>query len=235
MDNNIGVFKIRSPVAGICSFIVGAVNVLLILYIIAIPAEQRFGPGNFYEFYAQNPLTYTLAWATISITGILCFAAILPAVNKKLNDYRNEWFQIASILATVGFAIMALKFLTLIGIAPQLTETYLSGDEIIKKVMVAQGLPQLDPHEWLAMACPGIWFITVNIIAFRKYAWNRIIAVFGLLIGIGYIFVVPASIFELELLDIVAAGIGAVSAPVWFIAMGILLLKRQQFGQTPSR
>lgn len=224
MENNVEVSTIKSRIAGICSIIVGAVNVLLALYIVAIPSEQRFAPGNFFESYTQNPLSYTLVWSTISITGVLCFAAILPAVNKKLK-FRSEWLKIASILATVGFAIMALKFLTLLGRAPELAEAYLAGDEITRRVIGAQGLPQLDPQEWLAMFCPAIWFFTVNAIAFRKRAWNRIIAAFGLLIGIGYISVTPATIFELELLDMVAAGIGAIAAPVWFISMGVLLLR----------
>jgi hypothetical protein len=179
------------------SITVGVINILMVLYIIAIPA-QRVGPDDF-----NTDLLYQVLWAVISITGVLCFAAILPAVNQKLKNFQSEWLQISSILALVGWAAMALKYLTLLG-----GQTH-----------------QLDPHDLLTMACPGVWFVTVNTIAFRKKVWSKIIAVFGLICGIAYISVPPASIFEFELLDIVAAGVGGIAAPVWFIGMGVRLLK----------
>lgn len=224
MENEIKISNAKSTIGGICSIIVGIINILLVLYIIAIPAEQRFAPGGFYETYTQNPLPSIVAWIMISITAVLSFAAILPAVNKKFK-ISSEWFQIVSILGMVGYVVMALKFITLLGTAPELSATYLSGDEMTKKALVAQGLPQLDPYELLAMVLPGIWFITVNIIAFRKKVWSKIIAIFGILIGVCYIFVTPATIFKIELLDMITAGIGAIAAPVWFISMGVLLLK----------
>lgn len=196
MDNRTKAAE-KSPIAGVCSIAVGMINALMVLYIVAIPA-QRVGPDGF-----DTDLLYRVLWAAISITGVLCFAAILPAVNKKLEDYPSEWLQIASILALVGWAAMALKYLTLLGGQTR----------------------QLDPHDLLTMACPGIWFVTANAIAFRRRVWSRIIAFFGLIIGIAYISVAPASIFELELLDMVAAGIGGIAAPVWFIGMGVRLLK----------
>ena len=220
-----GVLRERSPIGGICAIIVGIINVFLVLYIVAIPADQRFGPGSFYEFYIAHPATYTVVWTVVALTGLLCFAAVLPAVNRRLKDFKNEWFRIASILAIVGWAVMALKFFTLLGGAPTLAETYASGDELTRKVLDAVGLYQLDPYELLAMACPGLWLITVNTIAFRERIWNRVVTVFGMIIGVGYILVTPATIFELEMLDMVAAGLGAITAPVWFIYIGIRLLK----------
>ena len=187
----------KTPIAGVCSIAVGVINILMVLYIIAIPA-QRVGPDDF-----NTDLLYQVLWAVISITGVLCFAAILPAVNQKLKDFQSEWLQIASILALVGWAAMALKYLTLLGGQTR----------------------ELDPHDLLTMACPGVWFVTANTIAFRKKVWSEIIAVFGLICGIAYISVPPASIFELELMDMVAAGIGGIAAPVWFIGMGVRFLK----------
>ena len=73
----------RTPIAAVCSIAVGVINILLVLYIIAIPA-QRVGPDDF-----NTDLLYKVLWTVISITGVLCFAAILPAVNKKLKDLGN--------------------------------------------------------------------------------------------------------------------------------------------------
>ena len=215
----------RSPIGGICAIIVGIINVFLLLYVIAIPADQRFGSGSFYEFYIAHPANYTVVWTVIALTGLLCFSAVLPAVNRRLEGFRNEWSRIVSLLAIAGWMVMALKFFTLLGSAPALAETYLSGDELTRNTLDAIGLYQLDPYEFLAMACPGLWLITVNVIAFKERVWNRVVAVFGMVIGLGYIAVTPASIFELEMLDMVAAGIGAVTAPVWFIYIGIRLFK----------
>jgi hypothetical protein len=215
----------RSPIGGICAIIVGIINLFLVLYIVAIPADQRFGSGSFYEFYIAHPATYTVVWTVVGLTGLLCFSAILPAVNRRLEDFRNEWFRIVSLLAIAGWAVMALKFFTLLGSAPGLAEAYLSGDELTRNTLDAIGLYQLDPYELLAMTCPGLWLITVNVIAFHGKVWNRVIAVFGMVIGLGYIAVTPATIFELEMLDMVAAGLGAITAPVWFIYIGRLLFK----------
>lgn len=216
----------RSPIGGTCAIIVGILNIFLLLYIVAIPADQRFGSGSFYEFYVTHPATYTITWTVIALTGVLCFAAVLPAVNRKLDGIQTEWFRIVSLLATAGWVVMALKFFTLLGGAPELAKTYLMGDAFARNTLDTVGLYQLDPYELLAMACPGLWFITVNAVAIREKVWNRVIAVFGIVIGIGYIAVTPATIFEIELLDMIAAGLGAVTAPVWFIYIGIRLIKR---------
>jgi hypothetical protein len=187
---------VKTPLAGVFSIAVGVINILMALYIIAIPAQRAGTDSN-------TDLLYQVLWTAISITGILGFAAVLPAVNQRLKNFQGEWLQIASILALVGWAAMALKYLTLLG----------------------GQTGELDPLDLLTMACPGVWLVTANAMAFRKRVWSKVIAVFGVICGIAYISVTPASIFDIELLNLAAAGVGGIAAPVWFIGMGVRFLQ----------
>ena len=226
-----------SKLSGVCAIIIGLLNVLLILYMVATPAAQRYESGESFAFYSQNPLPLTVTWTVLVLTAVVSLAVVAPAVSDLVRHIHRDLVRITSILATVGWSVMALSFVNLLGKMPTLARTYMTGDSVTQKALVATGVPELDPHGWLMFVCPAIWFITVNILALRGGSWPLLLSWVGVLVGIGYLLTVPAGILGFEILNQVAIVLGATAAPVWYVWMGIRLFKNaagaRRLGVTP--
>jgi hypothetical protein len=225
----------RKPVAAVCCFIIGLLNISLLIYFLT-PAGARYESAIFYEEFLANPYFSFITWNMLVVTALLSAAAILPAANSRFTEEKEEkgleWLQLTGILAILGWGVLAASFLTLLGKVPDLATNYANGSPTVKEAIVAVGLPELDPHEVLAMGCPGIWFITVNSLAIKKKKWSPVLAAFGILAGVCYIATVFASLFVFEPLNYFAIGGGALAAPVWNIWLGIVFIRKEKTTDT---
>ena len=213
-----------SKLGGICAILIGVINVLLVIYVVFTPAEQRYGTGAFLEYYAESSVALSVAWVMLTTILVLVFA-VVPAVGDHLRSEGGEWIRAASVYAIVGFAVMAVSFLTLIGKASDLAQAYVTGDEATRAAMEAIGLPELDPNGWLMFGGAGVWMLTVSVIGLRSGKLHKLHSLIGIPCGLCYWATVFADIFTLEALNLVAAGGGAILAPIWYTWMGIRLLK----------
>ncbi len=216
-----------SKLGGMCAILIGTINVLLVIYVVFTPAEQRYGTGEFLRYYAESPLPLSVAWVMLTATSVLAFA-VVPAVGDYLRVEGGEWLRAAGIYAVVGFAVMAVSFLTLIGKAPDLAQAYVSGDEATRAAMAAVGLPELDPNGWLMFGGAGVWTLVVSVVGLRSGKLSKAHALLGIPCGLCYWATVFADVFTLEALNLIAAGGGAILAPVWHVWMGLRLLKASQ-------
>lgn len=217
--------KHNGKLGGTFSFLIGGLDVLLVIYLVGIPANQRYDMGQFFANYAQNPLVMNVAWILLAVTSIMGFA-VVPAVDKFVRSANNEeWVQTASIFGIVGFAISATSFLTLLGTTPKLAEAYVAGDSATQAAIVAIGLPQLDPFNVLVLGAVGIWLLIVNVLAWRSRKFRKLHAMAGIGLA-GFLWVaVLAAMIQSETLDMVAAGAGALLAPIWYLWMGVRLFR----------
>ena len=207
---------------GICSILIGVLDVLLVIYVVAIPAGQRYDPGQFLVNYAQNPVPMNVAWIVMAVTSIL---AVVPSVSALVRSESQELVRAASILGIVGFAVSAVSFLTLLGSTPGLAQAYMAGDTTTKEAIAAVGLPQLDPLNVLVLGGVGVWHLAVNVLALRDGELPKLHALIGVMLAIGLWLAVLAAIIQSERLDQIAAAAGALLAPAWYIWMGIRLIR----------
>ncbi len=223
---DVGLESKRAPakLGGTCAMIVGLLNVLLILYVVATPTEQRNDTATMLQFHAQNPAVYTVNWINLGLTAVLSLAAVAPAVSDLVHSESKELVRATTLLAIVGWAVMALSFLTLIGKTPELAHNYVTGDSVAQKALEATGIHQLDPQGWLIFGGPGIWWILVNVLAWRRRRWPRLLALVGILGGTCYLLTILAAVLRVEAFNLIAAGGGAIVSPVWHLWMGARLL-----------
>ena len=88
---------------------------------------------------------------------------------------------------------------------------------------------EIDPDGWFSFGGPGTWLIVMNLLALQNGRLTRFHAIAGILLGIGLWATVFAAAMEFEPLNLFAASVGAVLYPVWFIWMGIRLLRARSF------
>ena len=220
--------KIRNAgtLGGICALIIGLLNILLILYVVATSAPGRYEIGEFYKAYTQGEANVAkVNWTALVITAVLSLTVIVPTVSSLIKSDNTGFVRASSILAIVGWSVMAISFLNLLAIVPDLAHRYVTGDDTTRSALLAVGLPEIDPNGWLVFGGPGIWFLVVNIIALYARTWPKLLAWSGLLVGVFFLLTIPAAIYEIEPLNMIAAGGGAVFSPIWHIWIGIRLLK----------
>jgi hypothetical protein len=216
--------KQRSTLGAISAILIGMLDVLLVLYVVAIPADQRFDMGQFFINYAENPLGMSVAWIILATTSILALA-VVPAAGNLVRPKNEEWVRFASTLGIVGFAVAATSFLTMLGRAPGLAQAYVEGDRVTKAAIAAVGLPELDPLKVLVTGGVGVWYLVVNIVGWRGGSLNKFHALAGIVLALFHWQATLAMLIQAEILDVVAAGAGALLAPTWYVWLGVRLLR----------
>jgi hypothetical protein len=227
----LSVTRQSEKLGGVCALIIGFLNILLILYIVATSAPGRYDTGEFYRAYTQGEANVsTVNWVALVVTAVLSLAVIVPTVSNLIQSENPALVRAVTVLAIVGWAVMAISFLNLLSKVPDLASRYVNGDETTRTALVAVGLPEIDPDGWLLFGGPGIWFVVVNTLALFTLRWPRLLSWAGILVGVFFLCTIPAAILELEPLNMIAAGGGAIFSPLWHIWMGIRLLKFESLG-----
>ena len=212
-----------SKLGGICSILIGVLNVCLIIYVVVTPGPQRYDVGESLRYYAENPLGLSAAWIMMSVTAVLSYA-VIPVVSDLVRTTNRDWTRAATIYGIAGYTVLAASFLTLIASVPDLANAYVTGDEITRKAIVATGLPEIDPHGFLMFGGPGTWLLVVNILAMRSRKLPMPHALAGIVLGLSHWATVFADILDFEALNLTAAAGGALFYPIWFVWLGIRLL-----------
>ena len=164
------------------------------------------------------------AWIVMAFTSILALA-VIPAVKDDIKAKRETWMPFGNILGTVGFSVSAVSFLTMLGRMPAMAEIYVNSDISTKTAIAAVGVPQLDPYNILVLGGVGIWYFIINVAALKMKRFAKLQGLIGIILGIFMWVAVLAAILRHELLDQVAAGAGAIAAPIWYVWLGIHLLR----------
>jgi hypothetical protein len=214
-----------NKLSGICSLLIGVLYIFLIIYAVAIPTGQRYEPGQFFMNYAQSPAAMSVAWIVMAATSILAIVIVLP-IGVLIHSEISEWMRLATSVGLVGFATATVSFLTMLGKAPGLAQAYIAGDSATRAAIAAIGLPQLDPWNVLVLGGVGTWLLVVNIYALQGRTLTRLHAVIGVGLAVFHLVAVVAAIIQSEGLDQIAAGAGAILAPIWYGWMGIRMYKK---------
>lgn len=166
---------------------------------------------------------YLLAFGAVSAL------AVLPTIQRRLKAGRHEALTWASTLAVIGFALTAINNFRQAALDDTLAKAYSVADAAVQKSMVINwvGLVELSPTGWIDYVGVGLWILTVSVVAWRKGAFNRLLNSVGLLAGSCYMLIVIANALGLEVLFRISVILGGVLAvPIWFIGMGLTLMRR---------
>lgn len=213
-----------SRLAGIAAVLIGLLNITLVIYVVVTPSEQRYDVGEGLRYFAENPLPLTITWLVFIIMAFLQYA-VIPVIADWVQDIDRDWTRFASILGIVGYTVMGASFLTMLGLVPEMAHNYVTGDEMMRTALVAQGMPEIDPHGFFMFGGPALWLIIVNILALRGKRLHKLHAAAGIALGLGHMGTVIADLFTLETLNLLSAGVGAIFYPIFFIWLGFRLLR----------
>lgn len=218
-----GVYESRgSKLGGVAAGLIGILNIVLVIYVIAATGDQRYDTAVFLEQFAESPLALSFAWIVFVITAVLAYA-VIPAVSDLLERVNRDWVRAATLYGIVGYTVLGVWAITLIRTVPDLAHNYVTGDAVTRASILAQGLPEIDPDGWFTFGGPGTWLIVMNILAMLNGRLSRIHGIAGILLGLSHWATVFGALLESESLNLIASAGGALLYPVWYIWLGVRL------------
>ncbi|WP_202080458.1 DUF4386 family protein [Caldalkalibacillus salinus] len=179
---------------------------------------------------------YFLSWA---LTGIFAIGAV-PMISNCFKQYNEALINWVSGLALIGFAVTIVANLRAMNIKPMMADVYVNGDPLFQDIIpTVDPWLLLDPFGYLTMGAVGLWLLTLNIVSFNDKQFSKVFNVIGLL-GAVCLFIGLIGANN-PMLSGIASGLGGmVFGPIWFIWMGIIMMRTseksvQTTGHKPNR
>ncbi len=213
-----------NKLGGIAAIIIGLLNVVIVIYFVFATGEQRADSQVFFVNFAENPLALSIAWIVFSASAVFSYA-VFPAVSDLMEGVHRAWARAATIYGIVGYTVLGVWAITLTRTAPKLAANYVSGDEVTRTALLAYGLPEIDPDGWFSFGGIGTWLIVMNVLALCGNRLPKVQAIIGILAGISAWATVFGALLDFEPLHLIASAGGALFFPVWFVWLGVRLMK----------
>ena len=125
-----------------------------------------------------------MLFANMAMIGVVSSFSVYRPQNHGL-------MTIVSSLAIIGFGIGMYQSVQDLSMVPYLADQYAKGDEVIRSVIIAMGVA--NPAIYIAtLGLPGIWFITVSLLAWNNPDIPKLLVLLGLMWGVGNIMTVIA-------------------------------------------
>lgn len=221
----------RSRFGALCSILLGLSYIVVgINFVALLPADQKGGvaPELVFPSFVQNPGPLSLqAWLFIG-GGMIGIAAAL-AIAEEIGSFSSLWVRWSTILACVGFSVTMLNDLWVAGLLPTMARQYVDGDAATKAAaVVVYPFLFLDPKGVLRFGVVGLWVLVISLIALRRRRAPQVLAYVGIAVAVLYWLLVLGALLASPLLTTLGAGLGGIiCAPIWFIGMGVHLLRVQ--------
>ena len=120
-----------SKLGGIAAILIGILNIVLVIYIVATPAASRYDAGEFFRYFSESPLALSIAWIVFTITAVLSYA-VIPVVSDLVQDVNRDWARAATIFGIVGYTVLGVWAITLTRTTPDLAQNFIRGDEVTR-------------------------------------------------------------------------------------------------------
>jgi hypothetical protein len=219
--------KSVAKLGGVCSIIVGILYVMIGVTFLLVPAEQQGGIDDIAMFlpsFHQNPIAMTLLYVEFALGAILAIAAV-PAITGLVRAVNEGWARWTSNLAFLGFALVAIYYFQMIAIAPSQAAAFVAGDASTKAALVVP--TGVDPQFLLRYGTIGLWILVVSILALKGKMLPTLLSVVGIVSAVLYwvLAINDALGVATVVRPILAIAGGVIAGPIWFIWIGIRLLK----------
>jgi hypothetical protein len=224
---NGGLDKNTARLGAVCGTLAAIGYVALAIIYFMLPHNQR--PGGGYSegvFLRTGPQGYQLLmgemWA-ISLSAIFAIGAII-AVSEYMKRHNEGLVKYTTTLAIIGCSALAVTYLLDQWHTPQLLDGYQHLDASGRGVLEVIGTRHLDPQAIWGFGMVGLWFLVVNGLGLQKKVMPRWLALLGLVVGVAYLCVTVGRITVNANFIQLAASLGGVAGPIWYVSMGLFLV-----------
>ncbi len=223
-------------VGGICAILAGLASATTGATYILLPVEQSPGsiPAEFLASVGQNGSMLMLHYIAFIATALFGLGTI-PAISALAPSANAGLLQWVKALAYIGFAVTAISYQRQLEYVPILAARFLEGDELTKALMTGNimTLAGLDWYGFMRFGGVGLWILVVNLYAWRQGTIPTVLALLGISTALLYWCIVTSFAAGIGLLLMLGAGLGGtLIGPIWYIWMGVHLLR--EWGATQA-
>jgi Domain of unknown function (DUF4386) len=220
-----------SKLGGTCSILAGVTFIAFAGLLLLAPPEQVIDPytcrcaDKFLTSLAHTSMLYSAGLGLLALYGLLAIAAVL-AISASVRAGNEGWVRWTSTLAIIGLALNAIDALRAAALFPAKAAAYVQGDAAVKAALTAPGaLWSDDPQGWFKFGAVGFWVLVVSVLALRGGTWPWPLAFVGIGFALGSWLVVVGEVVQTQTPLTIVAGVAAILAPIWFIWLGLRLLR----------
>ncbi|NJN67349.1 MAG: DUF4386 family protein [Chloroflexaceae bacterium] len=225
--------KLRDPFGGVSAILLGVSYLFIGLAVMFNPVLRAPNTEEALRTLIAVPIWTQLETILFGV-GSLVGLAVVQAVSRRVEAVNLSLVQWASAVGMLAFALVAIKDFRSFTMVAEVQRLYREADPVVRMTFVELMTPitDLDPLGF-TYAGIGLWMTTVNVLAIRSGAWPRYLAYLGAPGGLMYVAIMIGRASGLMPLFLIAVMVGSLLGPVWYILMGMHLLRGGQ--PVPSR
>ncbi len=146
---------------------------------------------------------------------------IIPLTNVKLT--------LADLIPEKGSVVYDEdNFIRLAYLLPIRAKNFVEAEAELQQAMLGSNNMSLDPTAVLGFGFVGLWFLVTNYVSMDDEGFKKELSYIGMLGGMLHILVPIGTVFNIQILVTIAAGLGGIIlGPVWYIWLGIIMQKKR--------
>ena len=226
MDDN----SLSRRVTAFCSILVGILYCIVGLTHFLMPRENLLlatGVSRaFFESLASGSAAFSIHYWAFIVASLLAIG-VVSGLSELIGSPKAVLVKLSAAWGVVGFSVTALNFAFMHHQAMALAGRFNGLEPSVQTGVLVTGLHNVDPYSLMSFGLVGAWSLTVNSLGYRWGRLPKALALIGCVGGALYEMVFLGTVMGSEvLIDIAAAG-AMVLGPVWFIWLGLFLVRRR--------
>jgi len=218
-------------IGGLCSVALGLSYVVASVSYLLLPPDQKGGtilhePARYLASVARDPAMLVVNHLTFGV-GALIGIGVVIAVRDWTRHLEAGWMSWLSALGGLGFAVTAVDNFQIAAIDPMRAADFVRADPIARTALtVTNSLVSIDPQMWLSFGLTGLWISGVSWLAFARKLLPPVYSLLGAAAAASYLLIEIASVTGSPALLVASASLGGlVVGPVWYLRLGVALLR----------
>ncbi len=218
----------RDIFGGISAILLGLSYLLIGLAVLFNPVLRAANTEEALRTLVAVPIWTQLETILFAI-GSLSGLAVVQVVSRRVEPVNPGLVRWASAVGLLAFALIAIKDFRSFAMVAEVQRISREADPLVQMTFAELMVPitDLDPLGF-SYAGIGIWLSLVNALALRTGAWPKYLAYTGVPGGLMYVAIMLGRAAGLQPLFLLAVIAGSLLGPVWYILMGLHLLRDEQ-------
>ena len=221
----------KSSFGGYFSIAAGFSYIIIGITFFQLPEIQRGSSvfrdiKNYFISVAAEPSTLAVQYWFFGLAAFFGMGVIV-ALKEYLKSDKQDLLNWASVLGLIGYAFMCANFIRLAYLLPIRAINFVEAEAELQQAMLGSNNMSLDPTAVLGFGFVGLWFLVTNYVSMDDESFKKELSYIGMLGGVLHILVPIGTVFNIQILVTIAAGLGGIIlGPVWYIWLGIIMQKK---------
>jgi hypothetical protein len=190
-------------------------------------AQKEYLRPEFWPSFAEQPTSGYIQSIVFAVIALLVLG-LIPIVTKLAGGEISWFLRWMMLLGMLGYVVHAVEEIRTMALATRIADAYVEGDSATKSAIAALGLQHLDPLHIFKFGLVGLWILVVNLYGLAKKTLPVVLCIVGVIGAVAFWIDLVGNVFQAVVLVTTASITAIILGPIWFIWMGVLVMKKTQ-------